>query len=200
MSVPDEVITREFPPPPPAPEQNGATDHAVSILSGLRKEHREVRAARTQVFVIPGYEDRPTPLACRYGVIPFEKERELERRLEDVPLDDPYRELNFWVDQLINSCREFGVMVDGEFQPLDPDRPVQWGSPRLLQGLGIVLDATTPTARDSLKAVFRAEHGDEDYLYAISRHHTAVILEWMGGGPKGNGAEAQANKDFAKNS
>lgn len=206
----DTGVTQVLPPPPPAPEQNGGGDPAVSILSGLRKEHAETRAARTKVFVIPGFEDRPTPLACRYGVIPYEEQTKISARLgtdmavsarDDGDLD-PYRLLNHWVDQLVLACREFGVMQGDEFVPLDADRPVRWGSPRLLTGLGITLEGEQVGARDRLKAVFRSEHGDEEYQYAIEDHHTEVIDGWMLGGRrrKGPGAAADADEEFAKNS
>lgn len=194
LGTPTEVL----PPPPPAEAvgQNGGTDPAVSILSGLRKEHAQVRAARTEVFVIPGYEDRPTPLACRYGVIPFPVQSRLQTALAEAPADDDNRLMNFMLDQLIQACREIGVMADGKFQPLDPSRPVTWGSDRLLHGLGITLDSPTPSARERLLAVFVAEHGEEDGPYALDGHHTDVMA-WMMPGKGQVGAASEADQEFA---
>lgn len=191
LGAPTEVI----PPPPPAvAEQNGGADPAVTIFSGLRKEHAETRAARTEVFVIPGYEDRDTPLACRYGVIPFTVQTRLQTELAES--EDENRLLNFMLDQLIHACREVGVMVDGKFQAGDPQRPVQWGSDRLLLGLGITLDSPNPTARERLMAIFVAEHGEEDGPYEVDKHHTAVI-GWMLGDKKRPGAAVEADQEFA---
>jgi hypothetical protein len=183
--------TRELPaapPPPPAPERN--LDRATSVLAGLRVEHAATRGGRTKVFPIPGWKGK---LACRYGVIPIEEQRALEQRVLDTPQDNPYRELNLYVDQLIASCREFGTMEGDEFVPLDAERPVRWGDPRLLSGLEIDPGTEHPTARQAVYAVFRHVFGDEDGPYVLNEHHTAVMT-WM------RPTLDEADGEFAKNS
>lgn len=200
-------ITQELPPPPPpqAVGSNGGTEDD-SILAGLRVERKRVLADTTTVIDVPGYEDsvivpgheqERTPLACQYGVIGWEQQRVLERRMEDVPVSDDYRELNFWMDQLITACQSFGVVIGGEFKPLSKSQPVRWGDPRLVEVLG--LDPGERSARAILYSTFVTAHGPERAPYAISAHHTAVIA-WMHGGQRG-GASAEADEEFvAKNS
>lgn len=189
--APTEKIEHAPPQPPaaPPPPRPGGLDDATSILAGLRVEHKAQQGGRTEVFPLPGFGGK---LACRYGVIPIEEQRKLERRAAEVPEGNPYREINFWTDQLIAACREFGTIEGGEFRPLDPDRPVRWGDPRLLAGLEI--DAgENPTAREAVQALFRHVFGHEDGPFVLSEHHTAV-LRWM------RPTLDAADEEFAKNS
>jgi hypothetical protein len=192
----DQALTREMPaapngagpPPPPPPEDD------LSLLAGLRTERKRVVAAQTKVFVIPGYEDKTTPLACRYGIVSWAENRQLEVRAAERPEDDDMRELDFYSDQLIAACREFGVMQDGEFVALPGQ--VRYDA-RLTRGLGLEDAVAEDRARLHLRAVFVAEHGAERAPYAINDHHSDVMV-WMRGGRKG-GAEREADEEFAKN-
>jgi hypothetical protein len=186
-----EQPTRELPAvpePPPAPGQG--LDRATSVLAGLRVEHNAARGGRTKVFPIPGFKGK---LACRYGVISVEEQRTIEQRALDTPVTNPYREMNLYADQLITACREFGTMDGGEFVPLDAERPVCWGDPRLLSGLEIDPGTESPTARQAILAVFRHVFGGEDGPWVLSEHHTAVMA-WM------RPSLDDADGEFAKNS
>lgn len=185
VTAPHEV-NGGAPPPPPPP-----ADEGLSLLGALREERRTTYKATTEVFVIPGYEDKSTPLACRYGIIDIPTQRRLETRLAETPDDDDFREFNFWCDQLISACREFGVMQDEAFVPLPG--AVRYDA-RLARGLG--LDVPEPVrARSVLRAVFEREHG-EWWERELLAHHTAVVDEWMRGRGKG-GAQAAADEEFA---
>lgn len=184
------------PPPPPAQEDD------TSILGGLRVVRKAIHAATTKVFPIPGWEDRlalgssdeSTPLACRYAVLPWEDDRKLTVKATNVSEDDAFRELHLYMDELIASCQEFGVLVAGEFVPFSSAKPVRWGDPRLPEALGLSAERK---ARAIVWAVFEDAHGPRA-PYEIDAHHTAVIALWMRG--RDGGAQADADEEFAKNS
>lgn len=174
------------PPPPPAQED-------MSLLAELRAERNRVATAQTKVFVIPGYEHKTTPLACRYGIIPLPEQKRIETKAAEAADTDDMWEFHFWQDQLIAAAREFGVMRGDDFVALPGS--VRWDG-RLTRGLEI--DVGEDRARAHMLAVFEAENG-ERAGYRLIDHHTEVITNWMRGGRSGDGAEQEADEAFRKN-
>lgn len=178
------------PPPPPA-----AAENAASLLANLRGEHEESRAKATLDLPIPGFKGQ---LVCRYGVIPWEKGRDIATRAMRVK-DHPRREINAWADELIAACEEFLVKQGDELVPVDPTRPVRYDQ-RLADGLEIELHDPPPgPARQVVFGVFRKGVGDEKADYALSAHHDELV-DWMRGDEADDddyGAEGDVAEEFA---
>lgn len=165
-------------------------DRALSILGGLRQEHAQVRRSKTKRIAVPGYGGK---LVAEYQVIPWDDERELEKRAVKAG-DHTRRELHYFMDQLIAACVQILANHEGQLVPLDEGTPVRWGDRRLAEGLGIDLPEA-PTARSILGAVFAHPEADEARVpYLINRHHDRFIA-WMAG-DEDDSAASEAEDEY----